>query len=351
MKSLYFILGFILVFFSIENPSAQTNNTNTLVICSQNLKNFSSPDIHEINIYGEDSKSLKKRAGMLAERFAKNYCDIIALQEIAGDKDLEAIESASYLKALLERKTNKQYLSEIGRTNGSNTSLGYIYNKSIKDAEVKLFDNIDLPKLSKNQRPRYFLRLPLIFQFTLPNREKFVLINIHFKSRHNSASDPAKLSWEGYRMEMASAVAASVRKEIANGKHVMVLGDRNASRGDASTMILEGSLNIGDFQFEKSCQVSKEGMALCSKDQGTENKNNLISLIEADTDTRNLSGTFNYKNKILWLDDILVNRSSLKYFEDRKEVGRTSPKDLSAGIEYSPKGASDHAMVYGVINL
>ena len=125
---------------------------------------------------------------------------------------------------------------------------------------------------------------------------------------------------------------------------LVVLGDRNSNFDVASARILEGSLTLGSFMAGGPCRLSKRGVPLCKVDSELPRK--LFSVITSNKETMPQSGTFSYKGEYSWLDDILMPAESLRY----AWTTAYSEGSYNAGALYTPKDASDHAMVYVKLN-
>ena len=219
---------------------------------------------------------------------------------------------------------------------------------------VVSYDKVELPKLSERQKPRLFSRGPFELQIVAKSRETgapktISLVAMHLKSQRGGRDDPAALEWETFRMEMAEALRRIVEERFAStfasGESLLfVLGDRNSNFDSASARILEGVITLKSFQGDNPCRLSKNGVPLCKADTWAPQR--LFSVLTSNPKTRNLPGTFKYKDENSWLDDILVPAETLPF----TWVTPTNSTDLDSGVLYTPKEASDHALVYVRLN-
>ena len=150
-------------------------------------------------------------------------------------------------------------------------------------------------------------------------------------------------------MEMSEALRrvleARHKSAFASGESILVvLGDRNSNFDVASARILEGSLTLGSFTGGGPCRLSKRGVPLCKAESEAPRK--LFSVITSNKESMPQYGTFSYKGEYSWLDDILMPAEILHY----AWMTPYSEGKYDAGAVYTPKEASDHAMVYVKLN-
>jgi hypothetical protein len=191
-------------------------------------------------------------------------------------------------------------------------------------------------------------------QISVPSRKAnelktISLVNFHFKSKRGAASDPTGLEWETYRMEMAEAlrriIDARHKQSFASSDSLLlVMGDRNGNYDVASARILEGSLALQSFRKDGGCRLSKRGVPICKT--GVSLPQRLFSVFVQNERVHSLPGTFSYEGEYSWLDDILMPAESLSF------AWKTafSEGEYDSGVIYTPKDASDHALVYVKLN-
>ncbi len=340
---------------NILDPNTDSRGEPELTICSQNLANYGSfSDVRaRVPTITEDLYEEKEIA--LLDRFERTRCDVIALQEIISPSELAAKAVMQKLVNLMKRRTNRAFDFAYGNSNDPTLRNGFLVAKDRATIETKAsYEQVELPKLTEEQKTRLFSRGPFEVQLTVKGRggsasKTVSIITFHFKSKGGKGRDPAELEFETYRMEMAEALRrlayARYRDAFTSGKTLLVLlGDRNSHFDTASAKILEGSLNLKDFQKDGACRLSKRGVPLCKAGNATPPK--LFSVLTGDPQTKLLTGTFKYKDEYSWLDEILMPVPSLDY----ARMNVLEEGDYDSGVVSQPEAASDHSMVYVRLN-
>jgi predicted extracellular nuclease len=326
-----------------------------LVVCSQNLKLFGTYAVMKARSPGYKLSQYELKVEELVTRFRREQCDVIAVQEVMGKSEAEGKAALAELIRVLRRDTGRIYESRIAPPADGAMTTGFLVARDRAEIlQAFSYARVELPRISKKQKPRIFSRMPLEIQLAVTSREgelrKTVsVVNFHFKSKRGGEGDPTGLEWETYRMEMSEALRrileARHEGSFASGESVLlVLGDRNSNFDVASARILEGSLTLGSFMSGGPCRLSKRGVPLCKVDSELPRK--LFSVITSNKDAMPQSGTFSYKGEYSWLDDILMPAESLRY----AWTTAYSEGSYNAGALYTPKDASDHAMVYVKLN-
>ena len=291
----------------------------------------------------------------LAKRFLTARCDVIAMQEVMGEKEADAKAALEELAAQIRRVTNRIFISRVAPVAEGKMTLGYLVAQDRATVVSALsYAKIELPTIGEKERPRVFQRTPMELQLTVASRDggeprTVSIVNFHFKSKRGGASDPTGLEFETYRMEMAEALRRIVESRhqhsFASGESILVvLGDRNGNFDVASARILEGSLVLANFRKDGGCRLSKRGVPLCKT--GISLPQRLFSVFARNERSKQVPGTFSYQGEYSWLDDILMPAESLPY------AWRSAFKEgvYDSGVVYNPKGASDHALVYVRLN-
>ena len=326
-----------------------------LVVCSQNLKLFGTYAVMKARSPGYKLSQYELKVEELVTRFRREQCDVIAVQEVMGKSEAEGKAALSELIRVLRRDTGRIYESRIAPPADGAMTTGFLVAKDRAEIlQAFSYARVELPRISKKQKPRIFSRTPLEIQLAVTSREGEIrktvsVVNFHFKSKRGGEGDPTGLEWETYRMEMSEALRrileARHENSFASGESVLVvLGDRNSNFDVASARILEGSLTLGSFMAGGPCRLSKRGVPLCKVDSELPRK--LFSVITSNKEAMPQSGTFSYKGEYSWLDDILMPAESLRYAWSTAY----SEGSYNAGALYTPKDASDHAMVYVKLN-
>ena len=326
-----------------------------LTVCSQNLKLYGTYNTLKVRNPAYTQQEHDEKISALVERFDAVNCDVIALQEVMGEKEADAKAALDELATRLGKKDNRIFSSRVAPPAEGGMTLGFLVaNDRATILNAVSYAKVELPKLTEKQRPRLFLRTPMELQISVPSRNGHELktisvLHFHFKSKRGAASDPTGLEWETYRMEMAEAL-----RRIIDNRHkqafassdslLLVMGDRNGNYDVASARILEGSLVLQEFRTNGACRLSKRGVPICKV--GTTLPQRLFSVFARNERVHSLPGTFSYEGEYSWLDDILMPAESLPFaWKNPYAEG-----EYDSGVVYAPKSASDHALVYVKLN-
>jgi predicted extracellular nuclease len=327
-----------------QTKTAEPNpDTNQLTVCSQNLENLGSIELMRGRNLLVTHKSRDKKIAGIVERMAKLDCDVIAMQELLGSQ-IDGTATAEELAERLTKRTKRKYAVSVGVSNDPSSGVGYLYaTDTLRLVDAHAYRDVSLPKLTFYQRLRRFIRAPYEIGFEILSEYhdiKFIrLINFHFKSKSaRSSQDMLGLHFEDWRMESAEALREIARDVVKSSEVVVLLGDRNSGHDSASARILEGQLALSDFQKPTSdpvrCKIGSDGVPLCLL--GTGQASRFKSVL---TDGMS-KGSYVYKGRVSWLDDILIPVEQLKY------VGKDGySRSYLSGVLSEPV-ASDHAMVY-----
>ena len=336
-------------------PGTDPRGLVDLTICSQNLKLFGTYETVKSRAPNTTKGEHELKIEELAKRFLTARCDVIAMQEVMGEKEADAKAALDELAAQIRRATNRIFISRVAPVAEGKMTLGYLIAQDRATVVSALsYAKIELPIIGEKERPRVFQRTPMELQLTVASRDggeprTISIVNFHFKSKRGGASDPTGLEFETYRMEMAEALRRIVesrhQQSFASGESILVvLGDRNGNFDVASARILEGSLVLANFRKDGGCRLTKRGVPLCKT--GISLPQRLFSVFARNERSKQVPGTFSYQGEYSWLDDILMPAESLSY------AWRSAFKEgvYDSGVVYNPKGASDHALVYVRLN-
>ena len=326
-----------------------------LTVCSQNLKLYGTFSTLKVRNPSYTRQEHAEKIAALVERFDAVDCDIIALQEVMGEKEADAKTALDELATQLGKKDNRTFSSRVAPPAEGGMTLGFlIANDRASILNAVSYAKVELPKLAEKQRPRLFLRTPMEIQISVASRnghelKTISIVNFHFKSKRGAASDPTGLEWETYRMEMAEALRRIIdhrhKQAFASSDSLLlVMGDRNGNYDVASARILEGALVLQEFRANGACRLSKRGVPICKT--GTSLPQRLFSVFARNQRVHSLPGTFSYEGEYSWLDDILMPAESLPFaWKSPYTEG-----EYDSGVVYAPKSASDHALVYVKLN-
>jgi hypothetical protein len=336
-------------------PGGDPRGAPDLVVCSQNLKLFGKVGRGS----GADQKKAQalqaeKIRGLVA-RFTGVGCDVIGVQEVIAPTANDAKEVLEQLALELRRRTNRFFKVVVSPPSEGQMTNGFLLALDRVSLEQSLpYSKVELPRISKKQRPRLFSRPPLEVQLSVKARDSEIvkpiaIVNFHFKSKRGGKDDPTGMEWETYRMEMSEALRRIVelrhKESFASGESLLLLlGDRNSNFDVASARILEGSLVLSSFAEKGPCRMSKRGLPLCVAETTLPRK--LFSVLTTNDGVKEFPGTFNYQGEFSWLDDILMPAESLRF------AWKTafSEGEYDSGLVQTPATVSDHALVYVKLN-
>ncbi len=324
-----------------------------ITICTQNLGLFGTFSDSEIRQPSLTKEEYKIKLNSLVERFMRARCDIIAVQEVLGEKT-EAFKALLTLRERLRKKWNRFFNIVNGDGEYASRCAFLFAIDKVELLHSVTYQGVELPKINPQDASRSFPRAPLEVQLrTLSGigAEKKILrlITFHFKSKRGGWKDPAQLEYETHRMVMAEALRriilsrhnGAVRKGTSP---LILLGDRNSDEFSASARILEGSIHLGNFFNGKTCRIGGGGAPLCTP--MARGPQDFFSVLTSDVETRSQGGTFLYKKKPVWLDDILLPAEALHYARTRLD----DSGNYDSGLLFEPKEASDHALAYVKLN-
>lgn len=335
----------------ITDPRGQEE----LIICSQNLEIYGTFKQIRSRSPGKTLEDVRRKTSELVSRMTKAKCDVIAVQEVLGDKKEESELAMQQLVQELRLQTNRIFDFILGDTAEGPLRVGFLVAKDRCSIESSLsYTKVELPTLSPQQKPRVFPRPPLEIQIQVKPRgesvaRNVVLVNMHLKSKAGGKDDPTGLGWETARMEMAEGlrriIELRMKQSLASAETpIVILGDRNADFDSASARILEGSLSLKEFQGEAPCRLSKNGVPLCQP--GFQKPQKFFSVLSLDPEVRGIGGTFVFKGDKSWLDEILLPQSSLPHAWSQFD----REGNYNSGIIFLPEDASDHALVWVGLN-
>lgn len=347
----------------IEKTKNDPRGKPELTVCSQNLNNFGDLKDMTQRFKNYSREKRTEKIDNLIARFRKANCDIIAVQELIGQRQ-ERYESAlRELAAIMNQRTGRSFSWVIGTGKDVYSRVAYLIAKDrAKLLHTVSYSRLELPRIDPRDRPTKFLRAPLEIQVQTKPRDNSTpkvvrIINVHFKSKSGGSRDPARLDWELTRMEMAEAL-----RKIVNSRHedaldspslpLLLVGDRNSFHDSASAKILNGVITLDDFKNHKfkkriqksKCRVGSKGTPMCYP--GVTKPQKLFSVLLNDPQASLAGGTHYYRGKRNWLDDILIDRSSMIHARAKPYV----EGDYSSGVVFEPRYASDHALAWVKLN-
>lgn len=329
-----------------QAPSAKSTTVDTqeLVVCSQNLFRFSDKDAKRSNKLRRE-----KQKKFLITRMKDAACDVVALQELMGGGQTEALEVAVELADALGKRSGRKYRAFAGRSKNKYSTNGFLVAEDAGTVEdVQSHWRQRLPKLQPRGPSATFTRGPLSIVLKRPSGSKVVLVSFHFKSRHQSWKDHTRTDFESIRMQEAAglrSIIRSLRREYGREVEVIALGDRNSGADSAAADILRGSRMLSDFDSPRKCRLSPEETAEC--DALPEKPSDLVDLFalrQTEHPRKYTKGSFRYRGKESVFDDIHVTPGLLSRV-------RRADGTLAIGFRGQFLKGSDHKLVWARVRL
>lgn len=335
IKTIFTICLFV---FSISSLSAEEYAT----VCSLNL--------HRLGDKGKslNSKQFTRQRNYLGRRVKETGCDIVALQELVGNKKKSQKILTSLIDSIDLDSKNFEFL--IADSNDSWNRNAFIYNsRKFELIGHKSWNKQSLPKLDIRSSPWSHTRGPfsLVLKSKTANAPHLVLVNYHLKSKASSWKDPTGTSYELARVLASAGIREILNKESRSeqgGSFIKILlGDRNSNVSGGASEILSGRLKLKDFSKEGSCRISPEGTALCPPDKYRRpNMLPLIQKVSSETSKDNFTYKMGKRGDIL--DEIYL---------DVIEEPRVRDKSgkLLVGVMGEYRKGSDHLMPWARIRI
>lgn len=328
-----------------------------LTVCTQNMKNYGLYPESAARTRGLTPEKFADQERALLTRMQRAGCDVIGVQEIISDSAEKGQRVLEGFAKKLQNMTGRRFRAEAAESGDKYMRTGFLVARDRADVlNMTNYASAELPKFVAKEKPRFFTRGPAEMQIRVKGLDgapdkTVTIVNFHFKARGSlsGSRDRTGLEFETLRMQMAEALRRIVEnrhaQSFASGETILVvLGDRNDHSDTASARILEGTLALKSFQSGGTCRLSKRGVPLCQANSVISQR--LFSVVTGDPQTGQLQGSHKYGKVYSWLDDILLPAESLPFARaDMDTIG-----DYDSGVVYTPKEASDHALVYVRLN-
>lgn len=330
------LLGALLASLTLLLPTVARAD-GRIRICSQNLHR-----------YGEVSprkrgESREQQRAFLVRRFLDAECDVVAVQEVVGSSRSEAQCTLEEIATAWSRAIDRPVRAIVGESRDEYIRNGFLLAEGrARLLETKSYLDAPLPRLQPLGPVGRFLRPPLALVLELPNGQRVMPMNIHFKSKSRGYLDPSGTNYENVRMEMAEGVRAILAEEERRrpaGTLFVVLGDRNSDLSSAASAVLSGSRTLEDFR-RGDCSVSDDLTPQCSGSALRPAR--LVGLFEArsrEFPGEYPRGSYRYKGREELLDEIFVPAPDLA--RAKRPNGR-----YAIGLEGQFYKGSDHKLVW-----
>lgn len=296
-----------------------------LRVCSENLERWGDPGTKG----GEPHRA--QQLAFLVERMRSAECDVVALQEVFGHTAREAQRTVRELAAALSAAAGENFEGSIAASEDAFIRNGYLLRSS-KFLAVKERSYLDepLPRLARYGPIVRYSRAPagIILRLRTDRALPVFILNIHFKSKHDSFKDRSGTEFETMRMVMAEGAREILLREVRKGDRDLVpilLGDRNAGETSATAELLAGRRQLAEF-ISGTCALSRDEdhVPECRSGPGTDQ---LVPLLHtARRDGTVGGGSFAYRGKHELLDEIFILPRDLPRVRDphgRLRVGLT----------------------------
>ncbi len=320
-----------------------------LRLCSQNLFN-----------YGAEERKKKRKKGarekqrdFLVARFLAADCDVIAVQEVIGETEREAKTILGSLADSLSARSERKFVPYVTSGRSDRIRNGFLIAESkVRVLEVEALRYEHLPKMSLLGPGERFDRPPLILTLQVPGRgsaepRTFVVASFHFKSKAKSFQDPARLSFELVRMQMAEKIREYVSAKAAtlgSGATPILLGDTNSEPGSAAGAILTGRLRLSQFTEQSGCRVTELLEPACNEQVPAEASfAGLLATSVREGENRERVHTYRYRGTSSIIDDIFIPTTALS-------LVRGPAKRIVAGTNGEYFKGSDHLLVWAEVN-
>ncbi len=344
--------------FAIEKKKRFSSpEDGVLRICTQNLERYGE------HLDRASRERYEAQRDALAVRIMNARCDIVAVQEVAGETKEEALLHLRDLAITLSRMTQWHFSAFVGESFDKYIRNGFLVAASAGVVkETKDFLTERVPKLNPLGPNVHFIRSPLGLLLSVngaviggcqgkPIRNIFLIV-MHFKSKSDSWKDPTRTDFEASRMETAEAlrtIALREQKRLGDETAVLVLGDRNSPPQSASARILAGELTLEDFSRERKCRLSEELEPDCPPQVAFRQPDFTGLFVKGHPLRRHpvrsgasRVGTYRYKNQQEIIDEILVRNVDLPLFmRDNRQP--------AVGLTGTFNKGSDHKLLWAEV--
>jgi len=330
----------VFLFVAAIRPTSAAAETNSVVVCSQNLNNFPSDNLTKF----------EQQQRALVERILTAQCDVIAVQEVRGRSIDESIKNLNILGRAASIASGKLFKAYVGETNDRRIRNGFLVNEhQLVVRFTKSFAKEPVPSLQLLGPVRHFTRGPFMIFVKFKNADVLtapglLLTSVHFKSKADGWKDVTKTNYEFLRMEMAEATRELVLREKASlqtNTTALILGDLNSDSDSATAEILSGKVTLTDFSGANPCELDLLLRPNCKSE--IERELQFAPLVYRESKhNEKVTGSYRYRGKLSIIDEIFIDVQSLRNVE--KKAGA-----LRVGVTGTFGKGSDHKLIWAEI--
>ena len=153
------------------SAGADYRGATDLIVCSQNLKLFGTYALMKARAPGYKMTHYESKVEDLVQRFKRENCDVIAVQEVMGKNEEEQKAELAELVKVLRRNTGRVYESRVAPpAEGAMTTGFLVATDRAEIMQAFSYASVELPRIDKKQKPRSFSRTPLEIQLAVSIR-------------------------------------------------------------------------------------------------------------------------------------------------------------------------------------
>lgn len=351
-----------------------------VTICTQNLWNYGvAEDVQrlrrsETSLRKVRSDLERQERGLLARL---EECDVVALQEIVGDREASAGRALDRLARLLAERTGHRYetrLADTGdvirngflvRTDGAWVIEGFAGNHSgdrlpalrgfprvawdrgpaeiVLEMRAGRADRAagSAERAGEGERPAEAAPGGTDERgAALAPPVRLRVIDAHLKSKIEKewAPDRHRERWERVRVIQARALLDLARRRLTENPDelVLVVGDLNSGRGSAARAVLSGRIDPASLLTPRDC-IDPEGAVACDLPRGPAV---LTDLAENDPDLRG-RGSYRFDGREELIDGIFASEGAARL----ARAPGAAAGDYDVKLQGRIGEGSDHKMI------
>lgn len=178
---------------------------------------------------GERTVLTQREFAARTARIARHVVQFLGAPAVLGLQEVEDDTALRALAAALQRETGRRWQYVAGEVSGD----GEIRNALLLDARLRVTGTQSLFARSPRAGLPLHDRLPLVVDVDAGAHGLLRFVVVHLKSQRGLDKPAEAARVQAKRRHQAGELAGWLRREIAAGRHLVVLGDFNASPGPA----------------------------------------------------------------------------------------------------------------------